>query len=210
MSRIRRTSGGCGAVAPSLDRFGASSSPGNIPRQAAVFPKSAASLFHPLRSELVRQPRPDGIYLETRMRLLRLEHVQLAMPAGREDDARAFYAGLLGLPEQPKPEPLARRGGCWFAREDGLKIHLGVDSDFRPARKAHPAFVVEGLSAFRTALVRAGYHVVEDEPQAGHAHLYVDDPFGNRIELMERLTAEGDQACEGQITAPNSCRGPVA
>ena len=71
------------------------------------------------------------------MSIRAIDHVQLAMPAGREDDARAFYAGLLGLSEVPKPPHLAARGGCWFETRD-VKIHLGVDPDFRPARKAHP------------------------------------------------------------------------
>ena len=72
--------------------------------------------------------------------IVRLDHVQLAMPPGGEEEAEAFYAGLLGLEPVPKPEPLAARGGCWFARGE-LAVHLGVEEDFRPARKAHPAFV---------------------------------------------------------------------
>src|SRR6187551_1552795 len=70
-----------------------------------------------------------------------IDHVQLAMPAGGEDRARAFYAGILGLAEVPKPPPLAPRGGCWF-ESDTVKVHLGVEPDFQPATKAHPAFVV--------------------------------------------------------------------
>jgi len=118
------------------------------------------------------------------MPILRLDHIQLAMPAGREDDARAFYQDLLDIPEQSKPANLARRGGCWFER-DSLKVHLGVDQDFRPARKAHPAFVVNGLATLRERLSRAGYHVIDDEPLVGYQRCYVADPFGNRIELME-------------------------
>jgi catechol 2,3-dioxygenase-like lactoylglutathione lyase family enzyme len=121
---------------------------------------------------------------EAIMSVLRLEHVQLAMPAGGEEAARAFYSGSLGIPEVPKPPHLARRGGCWF--EDGdLKVHLGVEADFRPARKAHPAFLVSDLASLIGGLQRAGHHVVEDEPLEGFARVYVDDPFGNRIELME-------------------------
>ncbi|MGP0089606.1 MAG: VOC family protein [Xanthobacteraceae bacterium] len=113
-----------------------------------------------------------------------LDHVQLAMPTGREAEARAFYTGVLGIPEVAKPENLARRGGCWFERGP-LKVHLGVEADFRPARKAHPAFIVEDLAALSSALDRAGYKAKTDEPLAGYSRVYVDDPFGNRIELME-------------------------
>jgi catechol 2,3-dioxygenase-like lactoylglutathione lyase family enzyme len=113
-----------------------------------------------------------------------IDHVQLAMPAGKEDEARHFYRDLLGIPEQPKPPNLARRGGCWFER-GALKIHLGVEKDFRPARKAHPALLVDGLPALKTALADAGCPLVDDEPLEGYDRIYVDDPFGNRIELME-------------------------
>ena len=118
------------------------------------------------------------------MQVRQLDHVQLAMPSGREDQARAFYQGLLGIPEVAKPAHLARRGGCWFERGP-LKVHLGVEEDFVPARKAHPAFIVDGLRELATGLQRAGYHVWKDQPLEGYDRLYVDDPFGNRIELME-------------------------
>ena len=118
------------------------------------------------------------------MRVAHLDHVQLAMPAGREAEARAFYSDLLGIPEQVKPPHLARRGGCWFER-GALKVHLGVDKDFRPARKAHPAFVVEDLAALSRALAEAGFELRGDEPLEGYERVFVDDPFGNRIELME-------------------------
>jgi catechol 2,3-dioxygenase-like lactoylglutathione lyase family enzyme len=118
------------------------------------------------------------------MRITALDHVQLAMPAGREDEARAFYQDLLGIPEARKPPNLARRGGCWFERGT-LKVHLGVEADFRPARKAHPAFLVESLAELAAALGRAGHPVRTDEPLEGYARVYVDDPFGNRIELLE-------------------------
>jgi len=118
------------------------------------------------------------------MQIRHIDHVQLAMPTGREDDARAFYRDVLGIPEVAKPSHLAVRGGCWFER-DVLKIHLGVDEKFVPARKAHPAFVVAGLRQLAANLQRAGYHVSRDQPLKGYDRLYVDDPFGNRIELME-------------------------
>lgn len=120
------------------------------------------------------------------MALLSLDHVQLAMPAGREEDARAFYCGLLGLHEQTKPANLAKRGGCWFGR-GALRVHLGVEGDFRPARKAHPAFIVDDLADFRKTLETAGCLVVEDEPLEGYDRFYVYDPFGNRIEMMQPL-----------------------
>ena len=118
------------------------------------------------------------------MPVTRLDHVQLAMPAGREAEARAFYQGALGIPEVKKPANLAKRGGCWFER-GALKIHLGVEADFKPARKAHPALIVEDLGGLSVALDRAGYPVRTDEPLEGYDRVYVDDPFGNRIELME-------------------------
>jgi catechol 2,3-dioxygenase-like lactoylglutathione lyase family enzyme len=106
------------------------------------------------------------------------------MPRGNEDAARAFYQDTLGIPEQIKPPHLAARGGCWFERGP-LKVHLGVEKDFVPARKAHPAFVVEDLPNLVARLEQAGYRVVEDQPLEGYERRYVDDPFGNRIELME-------------------------
>jgi catechol 2,3-dioxygenase-like lactoylglutathione lyase family enzyme len=116
--------------------------------------------------------------------ILRLDHVQLAMLLGGEDAARAFYADLLGIPEVLKPPHLAARGGGWFEHGD-LKVHLGVETDFRPARNAHPAFIVANLHALVARLQRAGHQATIDEPLAGHERVYVDDPFGNRIELME-------------------------
>jgi catechol 2,3-dioxygenase-like lactoylglutathione lyase family enzyme len=117
-----------------------------------------------------------------------LDHIQLAMPAGREAEARAFYSGLLGIPEQPKPANLAKRGGCWF-EQGSLKVHLGVEADFRPARKAHPAFIVEDLASLMATLSQAGHPTRPDEPLPGATRVFVDDPFGNRIELIE-LVAE--------------------
>ena len=115
-----------------------------------------------------------------------LEHVQLAMPAGQENAARQFYSGLLGIPEVSKPADLAKRGGVWF-ETDRVKIHLGVDPDFRPARKAHPGLLVQNLNDLISKLRVAGVEVVEAEPSTGYSHVYIADPFGNRIELMGRL-----------------------
>jgi catechol 2,3-dioxygenase-like lactoylglutathione lyase family enzyme len=95
-----------------------------------------------------------------------------------------FYGGLLGIPEKPKPPQLLKRGGCWF-ESGALKVHLGVELDFRPSRKAHPAFIVEDLPALEAVLRAAGLAVKGDEPLAGYHRIFVDDPFGNRLELME-------------------------
>jgi len=116
-------------------------------------------------------------------RVERLDHVQLAMPAGGEERATAFYEGVLGIPRVPKPAELAARGGCWFER-DRLRVHLGVEEDFRPARKAHPALAVTGIDALCAALEAAGHPVRRAEDVPGTPQWYVDDPFGNRIELV--------------------------
>jgi catechol 2,3-dioxygenase-like lactoylglutathione lyase family enzyme len=113
-----------------------------------------------------------------------LHHVQLAMPRGQEDNARAFYRDVLGMTERPKPENLARRGGVWFFAGDA-EIHLGVEDEFRAAKKAHPALVVNDLKALGSRCVAAGFPVSTDEPLPGFDRIYVNDPFGNRIELLE-------------------------
>ena len=105
------------------------------------------------------------------------------MPAGREADARAFYADLLGIPEVPKPPRLATRGGAWF-EEGAVKVHLGVEGDFRPARRAHAGLLVRDLAPLVERLRAAGYDVVDDALEGWH-RVYVDDPFGNRLELLE-------------------------
>lgn len=118
------------------------------------------------------------------MPLVGLDHVQLAMPPEAEKSAVAFYSGLLGLRQVEKPPHLARRGGCWFENGD-VKIHLGVEQDFRPAKKAHPALLVENLPQLVTTLSAAGVEVRQEEPLEGYERVYVNDPFGNRIELLE-------------------------
>ena len=123
------------------------------------------------------------------MTIVGIDHVQLAMPAGREEEARAFYSSLLGLPEVPKPEDLAKRGGVWFESSE-VKIHLGVDREFRPARKAHPALLVRDLVLLVDRLRAAGVAVTDDEPLSGWERVYVTDPFGNRLELMERRPSD--------------------
>ncbi|MFI6296047.1 glyoxalase [Nonomuraea sp. NPDC050790] len=109
------------------------------------------------------------------MRLTGMHHVQLAAPEGSEPRLREFYAGFLGLTEVPKPPELAKRGGAWF-RGDGVEVHLGIEEDFRPARKAHPAFLVDELPEGEADLLFPGYRRV-----------YVTDPVGNRIELLQAV-----------------------
>jgi catechol 2,3-dioxygenase-like lactoylglutathione lyase family enzyme len=118
------------------------------------------------------------------MPVRRIDHILIAMPAGREEEARAFYHGMLGLAEKTKPPQLVARGGCWFGN-GAVTVHLGVDKNFVPGRKAHPAFIVDGLADLATKLKQAGYKVTEDEPIAGCDRRHVEDPFGNRIELIE-------------------------
>jgi catechol 2,3-dioxygenase-like lactoylglutathione lyase family enzyme len=120
-----------------------------------------------------------------------LDHVQLAMPAGPEAEAAAvaFYEGLLGIPRVPKPMALATRGGCWFERPP-LRVHLGVETDFRAARKAHPALAVVELDALVASLTTAGVDVRPGDGVEGAAQAYVDDPFGNRIELIQRAPSD--------------------
>ncbi len=121
------------------------------------------------------------------MKILSIDHVQLAMPAGEEDKARTFYVNLLGFTEVPKPPDLAKRGGVWFESESA-RLHLGIETDFRPARKAHPAFIVTGLDELIKNIQIAGYETDTSQPPLdGYKRAHVFDPFGNRIELMERL-----------------------
>ena len=122
---------------------------------------------------------------EPRLHVVGIDHVQIAMPAGGEQVARTFYADVLGLREVPKPPALAGRGGCWFTSPDGsVHVHLGVDPDFRPATKAHPAFLVEDLDAAGRRLRDVGVEIVEDDSIAGVQRCYTADPFGNRLELI--------------------------
>lgn len=114
----------------------------------------------------------------------RLHHVQLAVPPGSEGRCREFWGGVLGLSELEKPAPLAARGGCWFA-SGGLEVHLGVEADFVPARKAHPGILVADLRALAARLESAGLTVAWDDEFPGHDRFYAADPFGNRLEFLE-------------------------
>jgi catechol 2,3-dioxygenase-like lactoylglutathione lyase family enzyme len=125
--------------------------------------------------------------------LTAIDHVQLAMPCGREPEAVAFYEGVLGLTQQEKPPHLAVRGGCWFG-DGAVRIHLGVEAEFRPARKAHPALRVDDLDELAARLEAAGHPVRDEGGLDGFRQRYVDDPFGNRIELLEPI---------GDISSPS-------
>ena len=112
-----------------------------------------------------------------------IDHLQLAMPPGEEDKARAFFVGVLGMQELAKPPVLAKRGGCWF-QSGGAQLHLGVEKDFRAAKKAHPAFRCANFDALLTRLKAAGVAFTPDENVDGVRRGYIEDPFGNRVELI--------------------------
>lgn len=114
-----------------------------------------------------------------------LHHIQLAIPAGQEDACRKFWGQTLGMTEIAKPTGLAGRGGCWFADGD-LEVHLGVEAGFTPARKAHPGIIVEGLANLAARLEAAGATVTWDGELDGHDRFYSSDPFGNRLEFLQR------------------------
>jgi catechol 2,3-dioxygenase-like lactoylglutathione lyase family enzyme len=121
------------------------------------------------------------------MTILSIDHIQIAMPASKEEKARAFYVNLLGFTEVPKPAELAKRGGVWFQSQN-VQLHLGVEADFMPAHKAHPAFIVSELASLIAKVHQAGYETDTTQPALdGYKRAHIFDPFGNRIELMERL-----------------------
>lgn len=113
-----------------------------------------------------------------------IDHVQLAMPAGQEEIARKFYAAFLGMREIPKPAELIKRGGCWF-ESGSVQVHLGVEMDFRPAKKAHPAFKCANYDGLIAKLRAAGVEVMQPGDIPGVRRCHVHDPFGNRIELLD-------------------------
>jgi catechol 2,3-dioxygenase-like lactoylglutathione lyase family enzyme len=113
-----------------------------------------------------------------------IDHVQLAMPVGGEQAAREFYGSLLGMSEIQKPPELARRGGAWFG-SGSVQIHLGVEPEFRPARKAHPALKCSDYHAMLLKLRVAGISIQEDRNVPGVERCHIQDPFGNRIELIK-------------------------
>lgn len=117
------------------------------------------------------------------MKIAGLDHVQLAMPPGGEDEARRFFGGILGMEEVAKPYQLSGRGGAWF-RSGTTHIHMGIEEDFRPQTKAHPALITAELDELAVQLTGAGHRVEWDEALPGRRRLYTVDPFGNRIEFM--------------------------
>ena len=118
--------------------------------------------------------------------LIGLDHIQLAMPEGAEEEAVAFYSGILGLIQIAKPAALAGRGGVWFEGPQ-ISVHLGVETPFAPARKAHPAFRVASLDEMVAHLNATETAYTPDADLPGIRRVFVADPFGNRIELLERV-----------------------
>jgi catechol 2,3-dioxygenase-like lactoylglutathione lyase family enzyme len=112
-----------------------------------------------------------------------IDHVQLAMPAGQEETARGFYAGVLGLQEISKPAGLVKRGGCWF-QSGAAQVHIGVEKDFHPAKKAHPAFRCTDYDGLLATLQACGVEVMKAEDIPGVRRCHLHDPFGNHIELI--------------------------
>ncbi|MEW2392827.1 VOC family protein [Streptomyces venezuelae] len=118
--------------------------------------------------------------------LTSLDHVQLAAPPGSEQALRAYYVDVLGMTEVPKPPVLAARGGCWFEAGD-VRLHLGIDPDFHPARKAHPGLRVRDIEAYAGRLAAHGAEADWDGNLPGHRRFYSYDPVGNRLEFLEPL-----------------------
>jgi catechol 2,3-dioxygenase-like lactoylglutathione lyase family enzyme len=127
--------------------------------------------------------------MSDRVAIVGIDHVQLLMPTGGESAARQFYGELLGLREVVKPDELAQRPGCWFVGIGGTAVHLAVDQRFIPAHKAHPGFIVADLAAAKEALVAGGARVVHDHAGLPVKRCYTEDPFGNRIELIDAIDA---------------------
>lgn len=118
------------------------------------------------------------------MSRVHLDHFQIAIPAAGEDRAREFYGGLLGLREVAKPAALAGRGGLWFVLDEGIGLHLGVETPFRPATKTHPGLLLQDFDTFKDRLAQTGRDFLDERDHRGRDRLYLQDPFGNRIEVI--------------------------
>jgi catechol 2,3-dioxygenase-like lactoylglutathione lyase family enzyme len=116
---------------------------------------------------------------------INFDHIQLAIPANEETNARRFYSDLLNLQEIEKPDALKARGGCWF-QVGALQLHLGVEADFKPAKKAHPAFRVNDYKDLQRCLEQAGFIVTPDDMLEDVERFYTHDPFGNRLEFIKQ------------------------
>jgi catechol 2,3-dioxygenase-like lactoylglutathione lyase family enzyme len=136
--------------------------------------------------------RRIGQYRPVAHHIAALDHVQLAMPPGGESEADAFYCGILGFTAVAKPEPLASRGGRWYVAAGSVNLHLGVEGEFRPSRKAHPALRVDGFDDLVAALDRSGVAWRSDTDLPGVRRVDVEDPFGNRIELIDAGSPDRD------------------
>jgi catechol 2,3-dioxygenase-like lactoylglutathione lyase family enzyme len=134
--------------------------------------------------QLFKQRWPDVSYSEVNALTSRIDHIQLSAPKGCERAAREFYGSILGLRELEKPASLRARGGCWFQCGDH-QLHIGVESPFRPAKKAHPAFAVSDLDKLRESLLAHGVKIIDDDSLPGTRRFYAEDPWGNRLEFLE-------------------------
>ncbi|MDH4384282.1 MAG: VOC family protein [Caulobacter sp.] len=137
-----------------------------------------------------------------------IDHVQIAIPPGGEEKARAFYGDLLGLVEVPKPPAMAARGGCWF-ESGAIKVHLGVEQDFRANVKAHVAFEVDDVQALSDLARAAGYAVKPDDEIADVERAFVFDPFGNRLEFLKPIEASCSSPALPPVSGKGDARCPI-
>lgn len=136
------------------------------------------------------------------LRITRIDHIQIGAPEGCEVAARKFYGSMLGMNEIEKPLPLRARGGCWFQCGD-QQVHIGVERNFQPARKAHPAFAISGWKELRQALEVSQRPVVNDEALLGIRRFFTEDPWGNRVELIDADLVQSHQSSpEGPLGTP--------
>lgn len=152
-------------------------------RSACSFISAAALHRCDRKRQLKKQRLPVYHDWVTDFPFLEIDHIQLAMPPGGEDAARHFFGELLGMTEISKPPELAKRGGCWFA-SGKVQVHLGVEQDFRPAKKAHPALRCRDYASLLTTLRKHNLDVIEVNDIPGVRRCHIFDPFGNRIELI--------------------------